>query len=259
MLSESFAANVMRSAETWQFFAFVFAALLTISFGLIDELKSPLHRTIGKIAATLLIGYFTLFSTWGRNVLAGLLPGFTHETIALSGQIQSSFSWEVVAALASAIIALCALFLTIWQARQTQRHNKLSVTPFLTTWSTQEFTSHHYRVLLLNNGIGPALIRSFAIEVDGHLVGGPPSDQVERALQLLFPNHNYTSEHGYVGPRYMMASKEERVLADITFTAPPFPPRAAIGAIDRRVRILIRYDSIYGDEVKLDSHDIQAH
>jgi hypothetical protein len=179
--------------------------------------------------------------------------------LTLPYQIAFTLSAEAVIALASLIIAMCALVFTIKQARDAHRHNKLSVTPFLTTWFTQDFTSHHYRVLLINNGIGPALIRSFAIEVDGHFVGGPPSDQVERAVQLLFPNHNYTLGHGYVGPRYIMASKEERALADITFIDPPFPTRADIGAMEHRVKILIRYDSIYGDEVKLDSHDIQAH
>lgn len=179
--------------------------------------------------------------------------------LTLPYQLASTLSAEAIIALASLIIALCALVFTIKQARDAHRHNKLSVTPFLTTWFNQEFTSHHYQVVLLNNGVGPALIRSFAIEVDGHLVGGPPSDQVEKALQLLFPNHIYSSEHGFVGPRYMMASREQRVLADIKFTAPPYPTPAEIGALEHRVGILIRYDSIYGDEFKLDSHAIQAH
>jgi hypothetical protein len=76
-------------------------------------------------------------------------------------------SWEAVAALASVVIAFCAFVLTVWQVVTTRRHNRLSVKPFLTTWTDSDYDENRYGIKLINNGVGPALIKSFTIEVDG--------------------------------------------------------------------------------------------
>jgi bacteriorhodopsin len=72
-LRESLSVQATRGAESWQFFAFAFGVLVTIAFGLIDELNSKGWRVGLKITAFLTFGYFTLLSSWGRNRLVGLL------------------------------------------------------------------------------------------------------------------------------------------------------------------------------------------
>jgi len=44
------------------------------------------------------------------------------------------YSFEGIGAIASAIIALCAFVLTIFQFCSTKKHNLLSVKPRLTSW-----------------------------------------------------------------------------------------------------------------------------
>jgi hypothetical protein len=68
--------TVTRSAESWQFFAFVFGALLATVFGFIDELQSGGWRIGLKVVALFLVAYFALLSPRGRNFLVGLLNRF---------------------------------------------------------------------------------------------------------------------------------------------------------------------------------------
>ncbi len=66
--------EVERGAESWQFFAFIFAALLTLFFGLIDELPNAgCWHFILKILAFVVTGYFTLLNARCRNCLVGIL------------------------------------------------------------------------------------------------------------------------------------------------------------------------------------------
>ncbi len=72
--------QVIRGAESWQFFAFVFAALLVLFYGLIDELSVRWVRILLKIGSFVIVGYFTLLSPWGRNLLVALLTSFKQES-----------------------------------------------------------------------------------------------------------------------------------------------------------------------------------
>lgn len=67
-LGGSLQMKVTRGAESWQFFAFVFAAVVTLALTLIDEIPDYLGwwRLAAKVVAFVVIGYLTL-----RNVTAG--------------------------------------------------------------------------------------------------------------------------------------------------------------------------------------------
>jgi hypothetical protein len=69
--------------------------------------------------------------------------------------------------LAAAVVALSALTLALLEGFWTRRHNELSVKPLL-------FISHHlagsqgrFGLTVSNNGLGPALVRGYTLEVDG--------------------------------------------------------------------------------------------
>jgi hypothetical protein len=67
---------VTRSAESWQFFAFIFGAILATAFAFIDDVPAVRWRIGLKVAASVLIAYFTLLSPTGRNFLVGVLNRF---------------------------------------------------------------------------------------------------------------------------------------------------------------------------------------
>jgi hypothetical protein len=63
----------IRGAESWQFFAFVFTAVIVLAFTLINELRQCGWRIIFKLVAFALVGYLTLFNPWVQNLLVGVL------------------------------------------------------------------------------------------------------------------------------------------------------------------------------------------
>src|SRR5436309_2660726 len=73
--------TVTRSAESWQFFAFVFAAVATLALTLLDDLPDDLRlwRIAAKVVAFFVISYFTLVNTQARNALVRLLGVFNEE------------------------------------------------------------------------------------------------------------------------------------------------------------------------------------
>jgi hypothetical protein len=69
-VNDSVSVQVVRSPESWQFFAFVFAAVFGLTISLLDEvkcLKKPWIRMAAKLA--LFVGCFYIFmvNDWMRN------------------------------------------------------------------------------------------------------------------------------------------------------------------------------------------------
>ena len=82
-------------------------------------------------------------------------------------------------ALSAMIVAVFALFVTIWDSYQSRKHNRLSVKPFLgigvDIHEKVEFT-------LSNQGIGPAVIKEFSVYFDGKLLSKNPRADIYRDL-----------------------------------------------------------------------------
>ena len=73
--------TVTRGAESWQFFAFVFAALVSLAFTLADEIpdRHQTYRVLAKVVSFVGLGYLLLINARVRNWLAGLLTTFKRE------------------------------------------------------------------------------------------------------------------------------------------------------------------------------------
>jgi hypothetical protein len=163
--------------------------------------------------------------------------------------------WQVVTGISSSIIALCALIFTIWQGFQVRKHNKLSCRPYLTTWVDSDENKGFYAVVLMNNGLGPALIENFILKVDGKIIPGERAEPIEKALKILFPNHNYNSYHSFVSKGYSMAAKDKCILVSIQFTNPPFPAREFVEHAINRGDIEISYKSFYDEVFRLSTEE----
>ncbi len=71
--------TIVRVAETWQFFAFVFAATAAFLLAVIDEVPNTWGRVLLKVVAFFFVGYVTLINRRFRNMLARLLTKFKTE------------------------------------------------------------------------------------------------------------------------------------------------------------------------------------
>ena len=74
-------------------------------------------------------------------------------------------SQELFFGITSISIALAAAIITIWQGFLTRKHNRLSVKPILRI-DTQFLLGKQCKILLVNNGIGPAIIKSVKYFID---------------------------------------------------------------------------------------------
>jgi hypothetical protein len=172
--------------------------------------------------------------------------------------VETNLSSEAITGIASAVIALCALFFTVWQVTVIRRHNKLSVTPHLTTWYHSDDENNRYQIELLNNGIGPALIKSFLIQVDGQSINGEASEPIKKALKILFPQYCYESFQSYIASGYMMSEKETRALVVIQFNGELLPKPEEVDHAIKRTRLIIEYESIYGNDYCLDTDTFKS-
>lgn len=75
------------------------------------------------------------------------------------------FNAETWIAIASAITAVCALGVTVWQGRQNYKHNKLSVRPMLATMEAHDEKDNigYASFTIENCGVGPAIIKKFIL------------------------------------------------------------------------------------------------
>lgn len=164
-------------------------------------------------------------------------------------------NWTILAGISSALIALCALAYTIWQGKKTQHHNKLSFRPHLTTWTHKDIDKGVYAVELMNNGLGPALIESFTIKVDGKNISGEQTEPIEKGLKILFPNLVYKSHQEYMGKGYSMAAKEKRTIVVIQFSEPRSISKEVVEHAFNRADLIIKYKSFYEEVFTYSSED----
>jgi hypothetical protein len=68
--------------------------------------------------------------------------------------------------LASAVVATAALFISIWNAWATRRHNRLSVRPHLALSKKTSPNAPQLTIDIKNNGLGPAIMTSIRVFVD---------------------------------------------------------------------------------------------
>ena len=147
--------------------------------------------------------------------------------------------------MSSALIAFCALAYTVWQGKQTQKHNKLSFRPHLHSWTHKDSDEGVYSVDIINSGLGPALIESFTVKVDGKIISGEGTEPIEKALKILFPNGQYKSHQSYMAKNYAMAAKEKCTILAILFSAASSLTQESIEHAFNRADLIIEYKSFY--------------
>ena len=171
----------------------------------------------------------------------------------------SKVDWQTILGVASAIIALCAFAISVWQGVVSRKHNRMSVRPHLTTWRHSSASRGYYQVDLINNGIGPALIEKFSVKIDGKVLPGTELEAIDKAMKILFPNTSYTMGKAYVGRGYAMAPKERCTIVSVQFTGGAVPsPEIVEHALLSRADLEVRYKSFYGEEFKLETEKLKA-
>jgi hypothetical protein len=157
-----------------------------------------------------------------------------------------NFDVEIWVAMASAVIAICALGVTIWQGRQNYKHNKLSVRPFLGTFEYRDIINNNTGRLtfeLMNCGIGPAIIKNFVLFYDGKEVSRNNRKTYYAFLQNLLADFGRLEISMY-SPGAAMQIGEKLLLLSFDYDF----KKQDIG-FTNKLNLIVDYQSIYENKV----------
>ena len=161
---------------------------------------------------------------------------------------------------ASNVIALCALGLTCYNLWATRRHNRLSVTPFLSGHTNKLMTdaglTFSYEVT--NSGIGPAKIKKFTLLRHGEEFPKTTDKFVEYTDTLIRAHLGnqlaYNINHAFTfGEKTCLKPGETRKVAEIFFPGVNQSNQEDVLAKIEGMDLVIRYESFYGQEFIFDT------
>ena len=152
---------------------------------------------------------------------------------------------ESVIAISAGVIALASLFVSIWSARVTRKHNRLSVAPHLRV-DYFDRLKEGVEVVLKNNGLGTAIIRRFAVRLDGIPV---PTSNSSSVGEALMSTGVVDKVYAFVPTVDDALSAGEQIL--LFSFLPENHQSKKIQPSLARITFNIDYESMYGDSFRL--------
>jgi hypothetical protein len=147
---------------------------------------------------------------------------------------------EILIQGATAIIAVAALGVAVYEGRSTRKHNRLSVVPRLAITHHLLGSKGRLGISVLNTGLGPAIIERCDIMVDGERVNS--WEDACRALDLMEPSLGYDDiTPGSISPN------ERRWLLSIGADSDTTQRIKVLSKALQRLHVGITYSSIYGE------------
>lgn len=195
------------------------------------------------------------------SLLAVLLVAFAAQAETINGRtgqgaiLMVGFIWDFLGRYAAEVIAACALFFTAYEAITARRHNVRSVTPHLTTFTHRNKSPGQgiLAVRLMNNGVGPAFIRSFKVLLDGKQV-----TDLDAALEEVLKGRSYDHTITTLGNDYAMSAGEVR---DLLVVRLPLREGEGLEDVEKqltRFDLVIDYASIYRKMKPIDTRKNRA-
>lgn len=91
---------------------------------------------------------------------------------------------EIIIAISSVSIALCALGISLWQGYLTRKHNKLTVNPYGVIQIDISAQSEQVGVHIRNQGVGPMILTSIKIRREDGCIDFADMSNVQESLGL---------------------------------------------------------------------------
>lgn len=149
---------------------------------------------------------------------------------------------DAVIALGAAIVALAALFISIYEVHATRRHNRLSVRPVLQL----RITLHQgdpSGLSVTNSGLGPAVILGARVWLDGTLIGSWDRPATTEVIKHLREQPSVSTLVD--GSTLLPGTRKMLICLDSYSPAKNSDFKALI---ETRLDFEIRYESLYGGE-----------
>jgi len=154
----------------------------------------------------------------------------------------SNLETKDIVSIASAVIALCALFTAIWNAVATRKHHKLSVRPHLSLMGSIIPESPHVNISVRNTGLGTAILDKIEVYLDNAIF---PITRATHWFDLVQKLHNVTGDvEGYaMFNTESLRPGESLTLLEITGNHVVDPE--VVQAQIERIKIVVSYKSMY--------------
>lgn len=153
-----------------------------------------------------------------------------------------------IIAISAAIIALCAMAATFWQAYLMRKHNRLSVRPHVDDVVSM-FPDKPVALTIVNNGLGPAIVNGLHINLDGveYLLQGTATP---KEIREQLEKTNLRVNWNIVGPNTPIATGGSVVLISFNDTAEnPLIHNQAVSFL-KRFGFTLEYRSLYDEKFK---------
>jgi hypothetical protein len=156
--------------------------------------------------------------------------------------------WNWLGANWEAIVASVALFIALWEAITSRRHNRLSVRPSLAFYRDTDIEKFTCRLVVGNNGVGPARLLRFTLLCDGAPLPDSRGPTVRDLLATMFPEVTHRCKVGYANNGHILAVNENFNI--ILLTLKGVTEQEAERLLERMNRIdcIVGYESFYGEK-----------
>lgn len=169
---------------------------------------------------------------------------------------------QALGAIFSAVTAVMAVIIAIWNGYISRQNARYSVEPALSIWvDYPDGDNHICKVVLSNKGFGPAIIESFAVFLDGKPVGGPMFQKVTNAIRGTFGGYlDQIESVSSLERGHAMGSGDEVIIA--RFTVSPRLTRCGVDGMAQfmiRLSLVVRYRDIYHRRWAFAVHEFDGH
>lgn len=159
----------------------------------------------------------------------------------------------------SIVLSLCAISLTAYGAYATRRHNRLSVTPHLSSCTGNDLTDNGllFSFEISNNGIGSAKIKDLVLFQHGEIFPKGKTAYIEDLIKKhLGTSMEYQIVHQYnFGTSVSIRAGDTRCLVKVFFPGVNRDSQARVLNSLEGLDICIKYESFYGEKFTFDTRD----
>ncbi len=174
-------------------------------------------------------------------------PGWDNSDILGLEESMKKLNADTVTAIASVIIALAAIFISVWQGVETRKHNQLSVTPKLDIFQESRQKVRSIGLFIANHGLGPAIIGDIIISVRETQFKVNTENGLIEVLDKLGINEQWVQYHYISQGSYFQAGERRLLLAADRSKINIDDEHRFKGAISL-LKVRIDYESVYGEK-----------
>ena len=155
---------------------------------------------------------------------------------------------ETVTAIAATVTAVAALSVAVWDNIQTRSYNRVSVQPHLVLeFSKQQAPSlDSGRLVLRNEGIGPALITSVTIQVEDSVGGVQSFESWNEARGAIHTGPLVVSGYSDLTDASAIGIERTIELLNVRAETVEDPVTDPIQSLIDRLSVTVQYTSVWG-------------